>query len=171
MVRPASARDGEACARIYTPYVLETAITFELEPPSGEEMGARIAAAAQTHAWLVLEEGEEVLGYAYGAPFHRRAAYRWSCEVSVYVDRERRGRGVGRALYEELLARLARRGYLVAAAGITLPNEASVRLHRAFGFEPVGTYRGIGYKLGRWHDVEWSQLALGPAADAPDEPR
>jgi L-amino acid N-acyltransferase YncA len=171
MIRPASARDGEACARIYAPYVLETAITFELEPPSGQEMGARIAAAAAKHAWLVLEDAGQVLGYAYGGRFHGRPAYRWSCEVSVYVDRDRRGAGSGRALYSELLARLAARGFLVAIAGITLPNEASVRLHRAFGFEPVGTYRRIGYKLGRWHDVEWSQVALGDAADPPAEPR
>jgi L-amino acid N-acyltransferase YncA len=169
-VRAASEQDADACAAIYAPYVIETAITFELEPPSAAQMAERIAKAHHAHAWLVAEEAGRVVGYAYGGAFNLRAAYRWACEVSVYVELGRRRSGAGRALYEALLARLAERGYRIAVAGMTLPNEASVGLHRAMGFEPVGTYRRIGYKHGAWHDVAWMQRALGSSGDPPQEP-
>jgi L-amino acid N-acyltransferase YncA len=170
-IRGASASDAQACAAIYAPYVQETAITFEAMPPPAREMGRRIAAAAETHAWLVLEDDERVVGYAYGGQLNSRAAYRWSCEVSVYVERGRRRTGAGRALYEALFERLTQRGFCVAAAGMTLPNEASVGLHRALGFELVGTYRRIGYKHGAWHDVAWTQRMLAGGDDPPPEPR
>jgi phosphinothricin acetyltransferase len=169
-VRDSSPADGAACAAVYEPYVRGTAITFEEQPPSPEQMAERIAAAARTHAWLVLEQDGRVLGYAYGAAFNRRAAYRWTCEVSIYLERSCHGRGGGRMLYEALLPRLAGRGFRMAVAGTTLPNEASVALHRAMGFEPVGIYRRIGFKLGRWHDVAWMQRSLGEADGKPAEP-
>ena len=162
MVRDATERDAEACAAIYAPYVTDTAISFETEPPDAAAMAERIAAAQRTHAWLVCEQDGRVVGYAYGGPFRTRAAYRLSCEVSVYVERGRRRTGAGRALYEALLARLTERGYRTALAGMTLPNDASVALHRALGFEPVGTFRRVGYKHGAWHDVAWTQRMLGP---------
>jgi phosphinothricin acetyltransferase len=169
-VRPATAADAEACAAIYAPYVTDTAITFETDVPDADEMAARIAAASERHAWLVLEDEGRVIGYAYGGPYKARAAYRWSCEVSVYVERGRRRTGAGRALYAALLARLAERGFRMAVGGMTLPNDASVGLHRAMGFEPVGTYRRIGYKHGAWHDVAWAQRALPVEGDPPAEP-
>jgi phosphinothricin acetyltransferase len=159
-VRDATEDDAAACAAIYAPYVTDTAISFETEPPTAEEMRARIATALDGWAWLVLEDEGRVVGYAYGGQFHRRAAYRFACEVSVYLEMALRRRGGGRMLYEALLPRLAALGYRVAAAGMTLPNEASVGLHRAMGFEPVGTYRRIGWKLDRWHDVTWTQREL-----------
>ncbi|MGO9490272.1 MAG: N-acetyltransferase family protein [Solirubrobacteraceae bacterium] len=171
IVRAATAADGAACAAVYAPYVTETAITFELEPPSAAEMARRITACVASHAWVVAEEADRVVGYAYGAPLHSRPAYRWSCEVSVYVEQGRRRTGTGRALYEALLARLSERGYRMAVAGMTLPNPASVALHTAMGFEPVGVYRRIGYKHGSWHDVAWTQRPLGDAAEPPPEPR
>jgi L-amino acid N-acyltransferase YncA len=170
-VRDAGEHDAAACAAIYAPYVTGTAITFETEPPTPAEMAARIAGALRTHAWLVLEDAGRVVGYAYGGPFKARAAYRWSCEVSVYLERGRRRTGGGRALYAALLDRLAGRGYRTAVAGMTLPNEASVGLHRAMGFEPVGTYRRIGFKHGRWHDVAWTQRPLADGDDPPPAPR
>ena len=176
-MRDATASDAAACARIYRPYVLDTAITFELEPPTDAEVAARIEAAVATHAWLVLEdpeagEGREgrVVGYAYGGPFKARPAYRWSCEVSVYLDPEWHGSGGGRALYTALLERLTERGYRMAAAGIAQPNEASNRLHASFGFEPVGTYRRVGWKNGAWHDVAWVQRFLGEPHVGPEPP-
>ena len=159
-VRPATVADAPACAAIYAPYVTDTAVSFELEPPSAKEMAERIEAASRSHAWLVLEDGGRVVGYAYGGPMHRRAAYRWSCEVSVYVETGRRRSGAGRVLYEALFARLAERGFRTAIAGMTLPNEASAGLHRAMGFEQIGVYRDIGWKLGAWHDVAWLQRPL-----------
>jgi phosphinothricin acetyltransferase len=173
MVRAATEGDAAACAAIYAPYVTDTAITFEIDPPTPAEMAERIAAAERTHAWLVLEDledGGRVVGYAYAGPFKTRPAYRWACETSVYLETGRRRTGGGRALYEALLPRLAERGYRTAIAGMTLPNEASAGLHRSLGFEPVGTYRRIGWKHGRWHDVAWMQRMLSEAADAPTEP-
>jgi L-amino acid N-acyltransferase YncA len=170
-IRAAAAADAAACAAIYAAYVLGSAITFETEPPTPGEMAGRIAAAQATHAWLVLVDGGRVVGYAYGSPFKARAAYRWSCEVSVYLETGRRRGGGGRALYEALFARLAERGYRTAVAGMTLPNDASVGLHRALGFEAVGTYRRIGWKNGAWHDVAWMQRPLGGTnTTEPDEP-
>src|ERR1700682_1572204 len=117
-VRDASERDGEACAAIYAPYVIGTAITFETDPPPAAEMPERIASAVRTHAWVVLEHEGRVVGYAYGGPFNYRAAYRWSCEVSVYLEQGRRRTGGGRALYTALFARLAGRGFRTAVAGM-----------------------------------------------------
>ncbi len=171
IVRPASAQDAQACAAIYAPYVRDTAITFETEPPSQAEMARRIAACSDSHAWLVLEDAGRVAGYAYGGPFHGRPAYRWASEVSVYLEQGRRRTGAGRALYEALFAVLSQRGYRMAVAGMTLPNEASVALHRALGFEAVGTYRRIGFKHGAWHDVAWCQRELSAGEDPPREPR
>ncbi len=166
-IRDATGRDAEACAAIYAPYVTDTAITFETEPPSAADMAERIATAQRDHAWVVLEDGSEVVGYAYGGTLNPRAAYRWSCEVSVYLKRGRRRTGAGRALYEALFARLVERGLRVAVAGMTLPNDASVGLHEAMGFQPVGTYRRIGWKHGAWHDVAWTQRELVPDSGDP----
>jgi L-amino acid N-acyltransferase YncA len=171
-VRDASERDAAACAAIYAPYVSDTAITFEIDPPSAAEMAERIAAATRTHAWVVLEDQGSVVGYAYGSRFHPRAAYRWACEASVFLEPGRRRTGGGRTLYEALFPRLIERGFRVVVAGMTLPNDASVGLHRAMGFEAVGTYRRIGFKHGSWHDVAWMQRILGGGGggDPPPEP-
>jgi L-amino acid N-acyltransferase YncA len=171
-IRDASDADAAACAAIYAPYVTDTAITFEAEPPSAAEMAERIASAARGHAWLVLEDeqdGGRVAGYAYGRQFNPRAAYRWSCEVSIYLERGRRRTGAGRALYEALFARLVQRGYRTAVAGMTLPNDASVGLHRAMGFEPVGVLERVGWKHCAWHDVAWVQRSLAAGDDPPAE--
>jgi phosphinothricin acetyltransferase len=168
MIRDAVAADAERCAAIYAPYVRETAISFESEPPAAEDMARRIADAQRAHAWLVLESDGEVIGYAYGGPFMARAAYQWATSVSVYLERGRRRTGSGRALYEALFDRLAARGHRTALAGIALPNDASIGLHVALGFEPVGTYRRVGWKLGRWHDVAWYQRSLADDDGPPD---
>lgn len=125
-MRDAVPADAAACAAVYAPYVTGSAISFEAEPPSAEEMAGRIAAAQRTHAWLVLEDDDgRVVGYAYGGPYRSRPAYRWSCEVSVYLEPGRRRTGSGRALYAALLERLAARGYRTALAGLTLPDPAT----------------------------------------------
>ena len=170
-IRQATAADAASCAAIYAPYVRDTAITFELTPPTTEEMGNRIATSGDTHAWLVLETADEVVGYAYGSPYKERAAYRWACEVSVYLELGRRRSGGGRALYEALFHQLAERGFRTAVAGMTLPNPASEGLHRAMGFSLVGTYRQIGWKHDAWHDVAWMQRPIGrDHQDPPAEP-
>ncbi len=164
-IRSATPEDGTACAAIYAPYVEETAISFEETPPSAQEMGERIDAA---HAWLVAEEGDgTIAGYAYGSPHKERAAYRWTADVAIYLAAAHHRRGVGRSLYEELFARLREQGLRMLCAGVTLPNPASEGLHLSLGFEQVGTYRHVGYKLGAWHDVRWYQLDLHPGHDGP----
>lgn len=160
-------RDAAACAAIYAPYVEASPVSFEERAPNTSELADRIERTTATHPWLVLEEGGEVVGYAYATRHRTRAAYRWAADVSVYVAAEHQRRGFGRALYEELLERLRQQRFQVAVAGITLPNAASVALHEALGFEPVGVYRRIGWKAGRWHDVGWWQLELAPATEEP----
>ncbi|GIF24546.1 phosphinothricin acetyltransferase [Actinoplanes tereljensis] len=171
IIRDAGEHDAAACAAIYRPYVLGTAVSFELEPPSESEMADRIREAASTHAWLVAEVDGEVAGYAYARPFAAREAYRWSCETSVYLSSARHRTGLGRSLYRVLLGRLAERGFRVAVAKMTLPNPASEGLHAALGFQPVGVHRRIGFKHGAWHDVAISQLDLATGEDPPVEPR
>ncbi|HEY0868956.1 MAG TPA: GNAT family N-acetyltransferase [Acidothermaceae bacterium] len=171
IVRDATDRDAQECAAIYALYVTDTAITFEEVPPSPAEMAQRIVTAARAHAWLVLEDDGRVVGYAYGRSFNPRAAYRWTCEVSVYLEHGRRRTGAGRALYEALLARLVQRGFRTAVAAMTLPNDASVGLHASMGFAPVGILRRVGWKHGAWHDVAWVQRELAAdLSDAPAEP-
>jgi L-amino acid N-acyltransferase YncA len=132
-------------------------------------MRARIEALAGELPWLVAESGG-ILGYAYASPHRARAAYRWSVDVSAYVATRARRSGVGRLLYDALLRTLALQGYCNAFAGITLPNEASEKFHRACGFEPLGTYRRVGFKFGAWHDTIWMQRRLRSDAGPPSEP-
>ncbi|MGA9359385.1 MAG: N-acetyltransferase family protein [Mycobacterium sp.] len=169
-VRSAIGADATACAEIYRPYVLDTVISFETEPPTVEQMAARIAAAQVKHEWLVLEVDGDVAGYAYAQQFNPRAAYQWSVETSIYVARDRLRLGGGRMIYAELLSRLAGRGFRRAFAGIAQPKEASNVFHQAFGFRPVGRYQRVGWKLGAWHDVEWWQLDLVAPDDEVDPP-
>ena len=163
-IRPANSdRDAAAVAAIYAPFVDDTVISFEDVAPTAAEIAARIERLTDTHAWLVADDDGEILGYAYGCPHRERAAYRWATEVSVYVDPRHQRRGAGRALYEALFGLLADKHYRIALAVIALPNDASVGLHEACGFKPVGVYRGIGFKHGTWWDVGWWQLELTPA--------
>jgi len=171
VIRPADpARDAAACAAIYAPHVVASAVSFEEVPPDAGQMAARIARVAATHPWLVCERGGEIAGFAYGSPHRERAAYRWAADVSVYVGDGHRRAGVGRALYAALFERLRAQRLRVACAGITLPNDASVALHESLGFEPVGVYRGIGFKAARWRDVGWWQLRLLPDGDGDGPP-
>jgi phosphinothricin acetyltransferase len=167
-IRPADPdRDAAACAAIYAPSVESTPISFELTPPDATEFAHRIEKYAATHQFLVAEEDGEVVGYAYACRWRERPAYDWAVEVSVYVAGAHAGRGVGRALYGELLDRLRAQGFHVAVAGITLPNPASIALHERMGFAPIGALREVGWKLGGWHDVGYWQLLLAPDADDP----
>ena len=159
------ARDAAACAAIYGPYVTATATSFEDLAPTAAQVAERIERTSRTHPWIVLDDDQRVAGFAFASQHQERAAYRWAANVAVYVDPACQGRGAGRALYVALLDLLRRQGLRVACAGITLPNDASVGLHRAVGFEHVGTYRAIGWKAGAWRDVAWWQLRLDGDGD------
>jgi phosphinothricin acetyltransferase len=169
--RLASSSDASGILAIYEPIVRETAISFELEPPTLVEMQARIEAVGAIFPWLVADSDDGILGYAYANHHRERPAYQWSVDVSVYVAEPARGRGVARALYEQLLSLLVELGYYTAYAGIALPNDASVALHESIGFKPIGIYRNVGHKLGKWHDVGWWQRELRPYSGEPSPPR
>ena len=169
-IRLATESDAEAIQRIYAPFVLHTAVSFETEPPGVDEMRSRILKILARLPWLVCESKGRVIGYAYASLHRERAAYGWSVDVTVYIHEDYRRHGVGKALYTSLFAVLRLQGFYNTYAGVTLPNPGSVGLHEAMGFEPVGIYRNVGYKLGRWHDVGWWQLALRDHSTAPAAP-
>jgi phosphinothricin acetyltransferase len=163
----AGAHHAGDIAAIYAPIVSSTAISFETEPPSLEEMARRIEVTLARYPWLVALVEGKIAGYAYAHAFAPRQAYAWSAETSVYVDSEFRAMGIGRTLYDELLETLRRQGYCRAFAGIALPDAASVALHEATGFTQVGIYRRVGWKMGAWHDVGWWELDLRPEGEPP----
>ncbi len=158
-------RDAAVCAAIYEPFVRETAVSFEETVPSANDFARRIEETCARYPWLVAEIDGAVAGYAYAAAHRDRASYRWAADVTVYIGEGHRRQGIGKALYGALLPLLAHQGIQVAIAGITLPNDASVGLHESFGFELVGVYPRIGWKLGSWRDVGWWQLDLEPTSD------
>ena len=180
-IRCAEDRDAGAIAAIYAPFcAANSPVSFEVVPPSAEEMLGRMHKVLSHYPWLVCERDGEVLGYVYATMFNERAAYQWSTAVSAYMREGMRRLGIGRALYESLFECLRVLGHYNAYAGVSLPNAGSVGLHAAMGFEPVGTYREVGFKGGKWHDVAWMQLALvekrgeqappRPFAEVRDEP-
>ena len=169
-IRMAREADARAILAIYAPFCATTAVSFELEPPSEDEVASRIRAVTAYWPWLVLDDGGALAGYAYASRHSERAAYGWSVDVTVYVAPSHLRRSVGRALYTTLFELLRQQGFFKAYAGIALPNPASTALHEAMGFEPVGVYKGVGYKLGAWRDVAHYQLALQPERHDPDPP-
>ena len=166
-IRLAKPEDGRGTAAIYDPVVTESATSFESEPPGPEGMAGRISAAGPFHPWLVAEDSGAVSGFAYAGRHRIRGAYGWAVDVSVYVDPRYQRRGVGRSLYQALFGVLEAQGYWTAHAGISLPNPSSVAFHESMGFEPIGVYPHVGWKLGRWHDVGWWQRRLRSGDDAP----
>ena len=161
-------RDAAACLDIYRPHIEQTSVSFETEVPTVKTFAARMAEMMTRYPWLVAERNATIVGYAYASSHRQRAAYRFSVEVSAYIDPAHHRQGVAGRLYRALFAVLREQGFINAYAGITCPNPASERFHVAMGFEPVGTYRHVGFKHGRWRDVTWSGLTLiEPTADPP----
>jgi L-amino acid N-acyltransferase YncA len=144
-VRAAVLTDAAAIAAIYAPHVEKGVVSFEVQVPSASEMATRIQEITTMFPWLVAERASEILGYAYASKHRERPAYQWSADVTVYVAAAAQRQGVGRQLYGQLLAILRRQGFRMAYAGITLPNPASVGLHEAMGFTPLGVFRNVGF--------------------------
>ena len=161
VIRMATGADAASVRAIYAPFVETSIISFEESVPSVEEIAARIARVLDDYAYLVAEREGEIIGFAYAGQHRTRSTYRFSVDVSVYVAKQGQRQGTGRALYGKLLPSLSDMGYHAAFAGIALPNPASIALHEAMGFEPVGIYRDVGRKFDRWHDVGWWQCRLG----------
>lgn len=170
VIRLATLDDAEQVREVYAPYCA-TPISFELVPPGVQEMQGRLAKVLSQYPWLLCEHGGEVVGYAYGTQHRERAAYGWSVDTTVYVRQGCQRSGIGRALYTSLLALLPLQGYVNAYAGVTLPNPASVGLHEAMGFQPVGVYRQVGFKCGAWHDVAWFHRPLQIRPHEPPPPK
>jgi phosphinothricin acetyltransferase len=171
-LRKAAVEDGAALAAIYAPYVSDTVISFEAVPPTAEEFGGRIANCLPNYPWLVAEVDGQPAGYAYAGPHSGRAAYSWSADISVYLALDHHRRGIGRSLYDALIALLRHQGYHALFAGITLPNQSSVAIHSAIGMREVGVYREVGFKFGQWHDVMWMGMTISPRTEptAPPTP-
>lgn len=170
--RHATAEDAAACAAIYRPHVENATTSFEAAAPDADEMRDRIARAQARHAWLVAEDQDGILGYAYAGLHREREAYRYTAEVSAYIASRAQGQRVGRALYERLFEVLIDRGYCNALAGITLPNPASVAFHERLGFRRLGVFHGVGHKLGEWRDTAWYERRLvegPPRVERPGE--
>jgi phosphinothricin acetyltransferase len=167
-LRLAKIDDAPAIVEIYRAYVIDSAVSFEAQPPSIAEMQSRITEVAKKYPWLVYEEQGRILGYAYATTFRAREAYTWTAESTVYVDRQCHGQGIGKRLYTHLFGALKDQGICNVIAGITLPNDSSVRIHESFGFRAVARLTNAGFKLGRWWDVGYWQLEIAkPSSPKP----
>lgn len=172
-IRLATTADADGCRAIYGPIVEHRTTSFETAIPTEPDIAQRIATGTHTWPWLVaVGRDEAVKGYAYVSQHRGRAAYQWSAEVSVYIDPNHHRSGLGRRLYEALFACLRAQGFYNAYAGVTLPNDASVGLHRSMNFVEVGVYENVGFKFGAWHSVRWLQKRLLTEGDrTPTPPR
>jgi phosphinothricin acetyltransferase len=153
--RPVRTEDAAAIAAIYGPYVTDSVVSFEIEPPSLADMQRRITEIGAKYPWLVAQDGERIAGYVYASQHSARAAYGWSADVTAYLHADYHRQGLGTRLYRILFGLLRRQGFRSLYAGITLPNAASIALHRRMGMSEVGVYRNVGFKFGAWRDVAW----------------
>jgi phosphinothricin acetyltransferase len=169
-LRPAIPEDASAILEIYSPYVLNTTISFESEIPSVPDMQLRIEKCTTRYPWLVCYVGDMMAGYAYASLHRERAAYQWTCESSVYIHDRFKGKGIAKGMYEALFHLLKIQGIINAYAGITLPNNPSVLFHEKCGFVHFATYEHIGYKLGRWQNVGWWRLRINELETKPPPP-
>jgi len=170
-IRLITESDISAVLEIYKPYVLDTIVSFEYEVPSLQEFTERVKTITAEYPWLVCLKDHQIIGYAYAAKHRYRTAYQWSPESTIYLSPGFHGKGFGRNLYETLFSILRLQGYFNVFAGVGLPNEKSVRFHRAAGFEEIGIFKKVGYKLGNWHDTNWFQLKLAEHIPHPPTPK
>ena len=170
-IRLATPKDGEALLNIYKWYIENTAITFETEVPSAEAFGKRIENTLSCFPWLVCEIDDVVAGYAYASKHRERAAYQWSADLSIYVDAKYHRRHIAKALYKVLEEALRLQGYYTVFAGVTSPNPKSEAFHLAYGFDTIGVFENVGYKLGQWRGVKWFKYTLADYEKEPTAPK
>ncbi len=171
VIRQATPEDAEAILNIYAGYIRNTVITFEVEVPTVEEFRKRMEQIQEQFPWLVCEIDGVVAGYAYASKHAQRAAYRWSADLSVYIDEKYHRRHIAAALYAALYAMLKAQGYYTVYAGVSTPNPKSEAFHLAQGFAVVGVYPNVGYKHGKWCALTWYGLPLRSYDDTPQEPK
>ena len=162
-IRTPVASDFESLSALVNWAIAETHIHFGSAPTDAATMLAGYQSVCGEYPWFVAADEQQVLGFASSGVYKPREAYRWTCDVSVYVDRLHHGKGLGKALYSRLLQELRDQGFRSAVASIALPNEASIALHEKLGFQLCGTIREAGYKFECWHDVGIWQLMLTDA--------
>lgn len=165
-IRFAAEEDAKALLAIYSQYI-DTPVTFEYDLPTEEEFAARIRDTIREYPYLVWEDGEKIVGYAYAHRHRERAAYQWNAELSIYLDREYTARGAGKKLYGMLIDILRLQGIRTVYGNVTVPNEKSERLHLSMGFQPAGLWHDAGYKNGAWHDVAWFEKPIAPCGKDP----
>ena len=170
LIRAASPNDAGALLDIYRPYVADTCVTFENDVPAPEEFARRIRGTLLRYPWLCALEDGKIVGYCYASAFHVRSAYRWTCENSIYLSMDARGRGIGSRLENRLEEILVRQGFTGLNACVTYPNPESIAFHEKHGFRVCAHFHGCGYKMGRWLDVVWMEKELSPREGAPAEP-
>lgn len=169
-IRLATPNDAAQIQAIYAPIVQDTFISFEQVIPNPQEIASRIEKTLQQYPYLVCDIDGQIAGYAYGSAFRTRAAYQWTTEVTVYTHPDFHRRGIGRGIYTSLFTVLREQGYCNAVSVIALPNNASVGLHESMGFEKIGVFKNMGYKLDDWWDTGWWQLELRPMPANPTPP-
>ena len=174
-LRTAALPDAERLLEIYRPYVEETAITFEYDVPTIDEFRGRMTRVLEKYPYLVAERDGTIVGYAYAGPFVGRAAYDWSVETTIYLDRAVRRQGIGKALYTALETVLGAMGILNLNACIGYPETEdayltrnSVEFHAHLGYQWVGQFHNCGYKFGRWYHMVWMEKMLGEHPVQPD---
>ncbi len=177
-IRIATEADAEELLSIYAPYVKHTAITFEYEVPSVHEFKRRINVVQKRYPYLAALIDDEIAGYAYVSPLKERKAYDWAVETSIYVDREKKGMGIGKALYEALEKALKAQGILNLYACIATPKEEdehltldSVRFHEHMGYRMIGEFKECGYKFHQWYNMVWMEKQIGEHVTEPPEVR
>jgi len=163
--------DAQAALDIYAYYVNNTSITFETVVPSLEEFGKRIDDVSKNYPWLVCLQDGKMVAYAFAKIHRPTGAYLWSPEVTIYVANDFQGKGIGRKLYEALFAILKLQGFYTVFAGVVVPNPKSIGLHKALGFEEIGLFKNIGFKLGSWHSAQWFQKSLDQTELIPKQPK
>lgn len=163
-IRVAMMEDAKQISEIYAPYVEDTAISFEYEAPDEAEIRRRMEETLRNYPYLVMAEGDRILGYAYAGRFHERAAFIHSAEISIYIDREERGKGIGRKLYQEMERILKKQNVFRVYACIAAAEEAdpyvtdgSIRFHQAMGYRQVAKHNQCGYKFGRWYSLVYAK--------------
>jgi len=159
-IRPVAKSDAPACLKLYSKYVVDSAVSFELEAPSLNEFERRIENISNRFPYLIAEKDGAFAGYAYASAYRDRLAYQWNVEVSIYVEENARMSGIASSLYQELFSELRRIHICKAYAVIAMPNDASVNFHTKMGFEKFATYTNVGFKLNQWHDVLWMEKTI-----------
>jgi phosphinothricin acetyltransferase len=160
IIRNATSSDAAAIRDIYAPFVTDTIVSFESDPPDAATMAARMSETMKSHPYLVAEHAGAVVGYCYASRYRARPAYDKTVEIGAYISAEHRGAGLGRQLYTAILNDLSARSVHSALATIALPNAQSVGFHESLGFQAAGRLREVGWKFGKWHDTGRWQLLL-----------